>query len=345
MNELACQIRSEGAFRAVVHTGHQYDAHGNIVKHGIILRETPFNCNKITMDGFNHIMKGEASNLVMVAGAGNATPTELNTSLSSYLGKSQTFSASSTTRNTVPDVNNEVWWRMTKRCTFGPGSLGGGAVNVAEAGVTLAYGFSDTNSSTPVSAHGLLVNESMTPASVSVDNSTEYLDIIWQYTEYVKASTIGTVDLTLDGVTTPHNVEVRPYYFDNVGGSYNYHPWRSVGDSDMPNYSPIGDSTYTWTAASNVFAGPLVDITGNDLGNGTRGNVPIITSAPYVNNSKQRGLKLTWLPTTANNIAGGIGVVRVNLGHAGFQLSYAPKIQKVYTKQLDLDFLFSMANR
>lgn len=341
--EIPVAIRAQGRFRAVVHTGHEYDEFGNVVKFGDVLRETSFGNNKITLTGFDKAFLNQGDNLCMVAGSGNTAPSESDTTLAAYLGKTQSFASASTTREVVPDVNGDVWWRVTKRMTFGPGSLGNVAVNVAEAGIVTNVGLSGTNASTPVTARGLLVDAGGNPTTVSVNNAVEYLDIIWEYTEYVKASVTGTVTLTIDGVATVHNYEVRPYWFDNVGGSYNYGGWRDVaGNVWGPNFSPLGNGTYTWSYATNCFTGAITAITGNNLGNGVQADIPIQASGAYTNGSKTRSLNCTWLPVNANK---NITVVRVNLGHTCWQVSYSPAIAKVNTKQLDLLFVLSYANK
>src|SRR5690606_34071526 len=145
-----------------------------------------------------------------------------------------------------------------------------------------------------------------------------------------------------DGVATDHDYEVRPYYFDNVGGSYNSKGWYNAATNVWPGWGPPGNGTYSWDDASNAFEGPLVDITGDGLGNGIRNNLPIMSSATYVAGSKQRGFNCTWLPLYAN-YATGIGTVRVVLGHTSWQVGYDPKLLKVNTKQLDLQFMLSMS--
>lgn len=335
-------VRAQGRFRAVVHTGHEYDKFGQISKFGEVLRETPFGKNSITLDGFNKVLTNSNSSICMVAGSGNTASSEGDTTLASYLGKTQTFASASTTRNTVPDGNNEVWWRMTKRCTFGPSSMGGGSVNVAEAGIVLNVGLGSITSSTPVAARGLLVDGGGLPTTVSVNNAVEYLDIIWEYTEYVKASVTGNVTLTIDGVPTVFDYEVRPYYFDNVGGAYNYGGWADTSADVWPGFWPIGDSVYTWPWASNSFTGELTTITGNALGGGVRADIPIQSPAAYVANSKQRAITFTWLPTVGNK---NVTVVRANMGHTSWQISYNPLIAKIGTKQLDLTFRLTMGNK
>ena len=330
---LDASVRCTGRFRAIVHTGHEYDRFGNIVREGIVLKETPFGRNKITLTGFNGLFAGNLT-LSMVAGAGNTAPSEGDTTLVSYLGKSNTIASSSTTRNTTPDVNGDVWWRMTKRYTFGPGALGGGSVNVAEVGMS-AVSYNSINAAAAVSARGLLVDEVGNPVTVAVNNATEYLDVIWEYTEWVKASVTGTVSLTIDGTPTNHSYEVRPYYFDNTGASYG---WYSPIPASMPGWAPSD-----WSGAkTSGFSGPLGAITGNHLS--PAGNSPVLTSIAYTANAKQRTERVTWLPSEGN-IAGGIGAVKLNLGHTAWQVGFTPKIQKVDTKQLDLEFTLSMANK
>ena len=337
-------VRSTGHIRAVVHTGHEYDKFGNIIREGIILRETKLHRNTITNPGFDRMFNNKFNTICMVAGSGNTAPSPSDTTLASYLGKTQTFASASTTRNTTPDINNEVWWRTTKRMTFAPSSLGGGSVNVAEAGIVTNIGFSSINSSSPVSARGLLVDEFGNPTTVSVDNSIEYLDIIWEYTEWIPASVTGTVELNIDGTPTNFDYEVRPYNFDNTGGSFNSTPWVNASNNNIPGWGPAGNSTYTWSEATNVFAGPLGVITGNPLGNGTRAWIPIMASSAYTNGSKTRSLNCTWLPTVGN-VDGGIGAFRVDLGHSAWQISMDPKIAKINTKQLDMTFTLTMDNR
>lgn len=338
-------VRARGRFRAIVHTGHKFDQFGNIVEHGRVLRETPFNNNKITLTGFSNILQNLGGSMTMVAGAGNTTPTEGDGTLVSYLGKSATAASVVTTRNTVPDGNNEVWWRTTYRVTFGPSSMGGGTVNVAEAGIVLNVGFGSVVASTPVSARGLLVDGGGLPTTVSVNNAIEYLDIIWEYTEWLKASVTGTVTLSIDGVDTVHDYEVRPYNFANTGGSYNYGGWQNIGSMTLAGYAPnASKSGYPRTYATWAWAGPLIDITDASVGAVTADIPTSFGSSAYVTNSKQRTMTLTWLPLEAN-IAGGIGAVRVNLGHSNWQVSFNPKIAKINTKQLNLMFTYAMANR
>lgn len=339
-------VQVEGRFRAVVHTGHEFDEFGNIVKHGTILRETPFGKNSITLKGFeNFLTLVSLNNLYIVAGSGNTAPGESDTTLSGYLGASNTYASYSTTRNVTPDGSGYVWWRTTKRATFVPGSLGGGSVNVAEAGITHHVG--GTLAESALTARGLLVDTDGDPTTVSVDNSSEYLDLIWEYTEYVLATAGGSVTLNIDGVDTMYTYEVRPYWFDNAGGSYNYGGWGAPPANTLIAISMPGNGGYTWPYSTNCFTGSLVPISGSSdgrggLGNGEQADIPIGSGLSYLPDSKYRDFKFTWLPLQGNK---NITVVRVSLGHTQWQVSYSPAIAKVNTKQLDLQFRLTYANR
>lgn len=339
-------IRATGRYKAVVHTGHEFDDLGNIIKYGDVLRETPFNGNVITYTGFSKILQNQGGSMVMVVGAGNTAPVIGNTTLVSYLGKSNSIVSQLSTRNSSPDINNEVWWRTTYRFTFIPGSLGGGSVNVAEAGISTNVAVGSVNSGSSLTSRGLLVDGGGSPTTVSVNNAVEYLDVIWEYTEWVVAAVTGIVSIDVDGVPTNFDYEIRPYYFDNVGGGFNYGGWQNAGNLTIPGFAAnASKGGYPSSYATCVFGGSLVAITGDGLGSASINDIPFTMSVDaYVPNSLERTFYMTWLPTEGN-IAGGIDVIRVNLGHSNWQVGFTPPIPKVNTKQLDMYWTYSMDNR
>lgn len=349
-------IKCRGRFRAIKHTGHTFDELGNVVKYGDVIEETPFGDNKITLTGFNRMLgrtatlggSGSMGTVIFVAGSGNTTPAESQSTLVSYVGKSNTHVSTTTTRNVTPDVNGNVMWRVTMRVTFNPGSLGTGSKNIAEAGIVMeSIAIGSVNGSTLVGARGLLVDGGGSPTTVSVNADVEYLDLIWEYTEWVPASVTGSVTLVIDGSNVVHSYEVRPCWFDNVGGSYNNRGWKDVGALTGPALSAVSSVGAYDKANSNtaVFDGPLGALYGaNPSGTYADANVPTSMQLQvYTTDSKYRDVQLVWTPLYGN-VAGGIGAVRVHLSHSQWQVSYSPKIAKVNTKQLNLVFRISMAN-
>lgn len=331
------EVKAQGRFRAIVHAGHEYDEHGNVVKFGEVLRETPFKNNKITLTGFSRILQGQGGSFAIVIGDGNATPAESDTTLASYLGKSNTIVSASTTRNVTPDVNGYVTWTMKKRVTFVPGSLGGGTHNIAEAATITNVSFSSVNGSTLVNSRGLLVNGSDVPTTTAVNNDYEYLDIEWEYTEWIPASVTGVVSLNINGVVTDHDYEVIPWYFDNTSDISA--PWVNAPSQYWPWFDTAGNPSY----GTKPFSGAIGGITG--LGAyGDDDDVAVITTDSYVSDSKQRTMKFTWLSAKANGYDG-IDYIRAFCGHTGWKVSYDPPLAKVEGLQLDLNFKLSYANK
>lgn len=348
--KLYASVIASGRIGFIAHTGHKRDENGKITEYGKVLREVPLSPNKITLVGFAAMLCNTNTSVKFVAGASNAAPSESDTTLGSYLGKTETLVSTVTTRNSTPDVDGNVWWRVTHRMTFNPGSLGTGPVNVSEGGVVFNATLASINPSTPIGAHGLLVDGGGSPTSISLDASSEYLDMIWEYTEYVKASWTSTVTHTIFGSSVSESVEVRPAYFENTGGAYNYKGWRNMGDATNPGFAPTGSMPYDNTDAptqvrSTNGLGALNSAPANDSGlSDTQRACNAFTVDDYVSGSKQRTMKVTWLPARAN-ITGGIQSVLINCGHTHWQVSYSPKFDKSDDDQLDLNFTLSMANK
>lgn len=349
-------VKCRGRFRAIKHTGHTFDELGNVVKYGDVIEETPFGDNKITLTGFNRMLgrapasggSGSMGSVIFVAGSGNTTPAESQSTLVSYVGKTNTHVSTTTTRNVTPDGSGNVMWRVTMRVTFNPGSLGTGSKNIAEAGIVMeGISIGSVNGSTLVGARGLLVDGGGSPTTVSVNADVEYLDLIWEYTEWIPASVTGTVSLTIDGATVVHDYEVRPCWFENTGGSYNNRGWQNMGALTGPALSATRTvGTYDKANANTVaLEGPLGALYGaNPGGTYADANMPVsMTLAAYTTDSKYRDVTMVWTPLYGN-VAGGIGAVRVHMGHSQWQVSYSPKIAKINTKQLNLTFRITMAN-
>lgn len=339
-------IKSKGEFFLITHTGHTYDANGVPNGYKEIIGRTFPNQNKITLTGFERFLQSQGGGFTLLLGTGNTAPAETDTTLAAYAGKSNNVTAYSTVKNATPDVDGYVTWTMEKRVTFAPGSLGGGAISLAEAAVVTNVDFSIINGSTAVNARGLLVDSFGAPTTLSTDNAIEYVDAIWRYTEYVKASVTSTEVITIDGVDTNFDVEVRPYYFDFPGASVTGNfGWGPSGANEAFGLGlKLGGGSDDNASATCAFSSGVTTITGNALGGSDSDRVPIGSLDTYVALSKQRVIKLKWLGAKCN-LSGGIGCIRVTLGHTCWQVGYTPKIPKVDPKQLDITFTISMSNK
>lgn len=346
-------IKVTGRFRAIVHTGHILNDAGEPVGYKKVLRETPFGRNTITLHGFNRLLsRSGATYLGMVAGVGNTAPTEGDLLLTSYAGK---YSS----RTITTAINNDIgsgplYYRLIYTGTFNPGAFGGSPVNIAEAGMafTSSNNYNALGSGTNIGAHGLLVDVSDNPTTVSVAPD-EFLDMVWEYTEWLPYDASGTVSLTIDGVPTDHTYAVRPCFLGNYTSGGGWQPTNittpSSGMVAFPNTANqnwmgvvIGSATFQRSSAGTNSA---IGTPGGGP-SGTFNALMLPSSAglsSYVDDSKQRAFSFTWGPTVGNDPSG-INLVTMLLEHCHFQVSFDPPIAKVASKQLQLNFMLTLSN-
>lgn len=347
-------IKCRGRFQLIKHTGHKYDEAGNVVQYGEVIEETSPRNNTITLVGFNSMLgafsglngNGTMGILSFVLGSGNTSPSEADSTLVNYAGKSNTHVSTITTRNVTPNLDGDVMWRTTYRVTFAPGSLGDDFVNITEAGVVMgSVTFETINGSTLVGARGLLEDGEGDPTSVSLDASSEYIDLIWEYTEWVPAVITGTVTLSIDGSSVVHNYEVRPCWFENTGGSFNNRGWKNMGALAGPAFAPVFSAVYDASNANTVaLTGPLGALYGeNPTGTYDTDNRPsAMIVQPYTSNSKYRDIELVWTPLYGNI---DIGAIKINTSHFQWQMSLNPVIDKMNTKIFRITIRTLLANR
>lgn len=344
MININATLRVSGRFKAIKHTGHTYDDAGSVVKWGDVIQETPFGRNTITLTGFKTILYNPDNNTTvkLVAGTDNTSPAESDTTLGNYLGYTDVQASFNVSKNSTPDVDGYVRVSTTYRMTFNPGALGSSPVNVAEAGVVLGAGI--PTALTPISAHGLLVDDVGSPTTVSVDPTFEYLDIVWELTYWVPAETSQTIDLDILGVATSHTITIRPEYFTNTDSGLSWAPATS-----LPSYRVLSNATgfgnYAVQVMSTNGLGSISEFPPNDSGLAISLRVPNnISMQSYVDGAKSRTATCTWLPLRAN-ISGGIQSINVYHEFYAFQVAFSPKLGKTSDYQLDLTFKLSLANK
>lgn len=320
-------ILQEGKYRAVVHDGK-----------GNVRLETAWGKNLILGSGFDKLLNTSQFSITCVAGSGNTTPLISDTLLATYKGKATTQALTgAAVFNTTPDANGYVTMTQTIRSTFNPGSLGSGAVNIAEAGMAMNAQV-NTNSATQLLSRGLLVDGGGSPTTVSLDASTEYLDIYWQRTVYVKDSVTVTKTFPVEGVNTNFDCTIRPAMF---GTSHEGIIWNAMSDSVIIGYAiPQGNgSPYTCFA----YTGSITSIT--TAPTGSRSNCSNANdSAAYSNGTYYRDFTINQPPTFAN-LTGGIGVLEINCGESAWQIEFSPKLAKTADNSLQLVLRLSMGNK
>lgn len=341
-------ILVSGEYQAKACIGHKFNDEGKLVEEGQVLRESGKGKNLILNSGFNFMGNNNYLSITAVAGTGNTPVLPTDTTLASFKGYTNTLVSLTKTPNSTPNVDGYVTWTLVYRFTFPPGSLGSTSINITEAGMATV---GNPIYSTQLLSRGLLVDGSGNPTAVALNAATEYLDLYWTVVFYIKAETTNTTTISVDGVDTIFTTTVRPVDFLNTAAVT---PWMTVSGQSFPAFGGVlrvysGGNTMS---SSRALSGPLGTLTGFPTGNyADPSNASTSITAPYTNGNFYRDFTLRWLPSNGN-VAGGVGAVTALLasGHSGgvffsFQIGYSPVLAKVNTKQLDLSFRFSIANK
>lgn len=347
--QCAGSIGVKGRYRAIVHTGHTYDADGNVIKRGEVLRETPFGRNIITDLGFDKWLGRSISGVpYMICGPSNVPPVAGDTIMGDAYGyASQT--AGSVEKASNNNSGSGVLYRTIEHTrTFPPGALGVSSVNVSKAGVAVCAGTSlaQIRAGSLLSA-GLLVDGLGNPTTISV-NPTEYLDIVWEVTIYVPFDDTGTVSITVDGTPTNYTYTVRPqalwltvvnpgygwailqsgaFFFDPV-----FTPFSSIFLD--PNYRTAGVGFASLTATNTTATALAVNM-----------QYTSVSAAAYTNGSKTRTFTAVLAPSQGNPSPTITWMGVPFSGNAGiFQVAFSPGLPKTAAKQLSISFSISLAN-
>lgn len=356
LNLGSIEIGHRGRFRAVVHTGHEYDADGNIIKYGDVLRETPFGRNKIVNGGFDYWLTGSISGggsyHIMICGPSNTAPVETDTVMGDAFGYAAGFVSSVQTASNSTPAAGQLFCTIQHRRTFLPGSLGSTAVNISKAAIIASTVSTPTQAqirSMPLLCAGLLVDGSGNPTSISV-GPAEYLDLIWEHTEYLPNDATGTFTLTVDGVDTTVGYTVRCMnLFEHSDSRYGY--WGSLATTSTsvsPQFvsrNAINIGSYNPTVLGYSATGLSAPNT-NPTPPGTIVNLApqSVRASTYIAGSKQRSFSATW-PLARGNATPNCNVLKLVFNDNGaFQIIFDPPIAKTAARQLDLSFTLSMAN-
>lgn len=343
-HEIHQKVELQGRYKAIKHKGHKFDENGELVEFGEVIEETGWGKNIITLVGINTWL-GSASTLFIwaVAGTSNATPSEANTVLGAYAGRRTALPVGDTLTRQVDPLAGELYIRNVSRSTFNPGAFGASSVNIAEAGMAMSS--TAPSSSTQLFSRGLLVDGGGSPTTISVAPD-EYLDIVWEFTIYVPYGTTGTVSLTIDGVATNHTYVVRPVRLDGFSVWSSFAASAGTGPGYIPTITPTlggaDTNSYNGTSVNN---GALTAPTVNPPMASASHRPTAVSWSAYIAGSKQRQCNATWSLTAGNVAAPGVQVAVMGLGWPSFQVSYSPPIAKTASKQLNLSFMLSFANR
>lgn len=249
-------------------------------------------------------------------GSGSATPTVTDTALQSRIAGSTTIQANLYgTNNTATPYYG--WRRKTYRFLAGT-STG----NVSELGV-------GPNPTGPVMSRALVLDSGGNPTTITI-LSDEVLDVIYEFRLYVPTSdNTGSITLTTEGST--HTWVAGPIDVDAAQNT----SW----DYDL-------GGAFAFSAAGAYYTGGVFEsntrlaVTGSGSGAGTYS----LTHTAYVNGTRYRACTL-FLDLNNGNFTTGLGSFQASGTFGAYQFTFSPKIAKIETKKLTINFRISWARK
>lgn len=342
-------------YKAIVHRGD-----------GEAIRESGWSDNLLLSNGIDVLLRprnaADTADLSdkgcwCVVGAGNTAASMEQTSLASYLGKASSVVSVAVDRQYATPPYT---YKVTRRFRFYP-NTDTIAWNVSEAGLCFVDSAADprslTSSSAAVHSRALILDDFGDPTTISVNfPGGEYLDIIHEWTWYVMTEWTSTMNLSIHGVPTSHDIVLRPSSMDAPADSNSPYGWGTAHATYATEPAVGGTSrvqtVYGTTAVQNSVRGSTI------AGNGsitTAGDVPgfaftqlkkanSLTPLAYTLGTHYRDWDVVWSLTNGNGIAGGLNLFNFLFLFGEWQMSVDPAIDKTSDDKLRLRLRFSIAN-
>jgi hypothetical protein len=257
-------------------------------------------------------------------GAGNATPTALDTGLVSRIAGTITVTTiSSGAQATAPYFG---WCQKTFR--FGAGVAAG---NIAEVGVGWA------SSGTTLYSRALVLDGGGSPTTVTV-LSDEALDVTYQHRVYPPLTdTVGVININgIDYTYTVRAAGVTKGMSLSNGTITDRYGW-GIGTSFIGTLEGNNATLHHAYATSGSINASITGIP-----SGTYNEASTDTDAAYSVGTLSRAATITFSLTNAN-FAGGIEAFRIGYYWSTFQVGFSPKLPKLSSNNLSLGFSHSWA--
>ena len=314
-------ISASGRYKIVKHNGEESPWSDNLFLYGGRAFMLHDGANTITcsVDGYSHAPDYDGP-------YDGLSPMRSSTALVS----------ATTTRNITADAQGRLIWRTTWRFNF-PATAGLGTATYKRGGIGIS---SDTPVWVPLGGGvipyaGARASTAMlqTPfgddGRFTVDQETESFDVVWEFTEYVRAESTGSITVrkmksgTLLSESL-HGYTVRAANFDNTAD--NTRGWMPISTRDFPAMRSIGvtvgegtisdssnEPTFTKTHSVSSFAVAPVTMTRATNSNSATVKLPLWESA-------------------------NIDTIHLRLGHFDFQVALDPPIAKSAVEEMTFTF-------
>lgn len=228
---ITAPISACGEYKIIRHTGHTRDAHGAIVRLGRTLEESPWFDNEITNYGGAFYVNSGANTLQAAVLRGPKASVTFDQLV-----------AVSTTRRNDPDQDGNLTWQTSWR--FTSTAVGTGIVRLAAASIAVS---SDVPIWVPLGSSAIpvdsgLISTADLESSFEMNLANEHIDVVWRFTEVVKAEVRGLARVTKiarGGVFDSDfhvGYTLRPANFGNDADVAK--GWKSITGREFPSAAP-----------------------------------------------------------------------------------------------------------
>lgn len=311
-------IAAHGRFKLIKHTGHKFDDSGKVIEYGQVLHETPFTDNVFTNVGCAAYLSAGGVPLTAVLSTSSTPPTIGGVSAAATR-ISTTLVDVATTRQNVPDEDGLLHWRITYRFTFPATGGAPSTISIKQLAISSpSFGYLSAS---------LVKDQDGNPSGVVLDQDEEYIDLVWEFNEYIPAEQSGTVvaGYVSGGSvysTVSHNWVMKPANFTNVADDDK--GWAPIETNQLPHITL--DADLIW-AGSGIIGYP--------------------ETAPIFDESfNPSSIGLIYAQWGFESVAAeGFNVAQFMLGHTEWQISFDPPIEKTSNQFLRIDLSINVTSR
>lgn len=326
---ISAPISACGEYKIIRHTGHIRDAQGAVVRLGRTLEESSWVDNEITNYGGAFYVNSGA-NLLQAA----------------YLQgpkASVTFDqlvAVSTTRRNDPDLLTwQTSWRFTSTAVgTGIASLTAASI-VASSSVPIWVPLG----SSAIPVYSGAISTADLESSFELNLADEHIDVVWRFTEVVKAEVRGTARVTkiAQGGVLDSNFYVgytlRPANFGNDADAAK--GWRSITTAEFPSAAPTAALCRVGTGA--IGATPETEPTFTEVVSAeSAGGQMVYLGTPRSKWGSYVPARFSVGPTLPS---GYFNVIQFMAGHTEWQMQLDEPVFKD-SWQLDVGLMLSISN-
>lgn len=304
---------------------HKVDKDDNIIS----TKEGEWFKNLITNQGMNFIGHCPSTNRMFMGcqvGKGSTPPAFADVQLGTNFVVGTTTQQTATTTAQVVTVPYYVSNRITWRFAAGTVAAAGGIITEVAIVGDCTDVAARTSNTAPLFSHAQIKDGTGTPTTLTI-LSDEVLDVTYEFRMYPLLSGTGTFNMTIDGVSTAFNYEVRPCKMSDQTFFWPLAPanWNSMT-------ARVGSSNY------NIYGGTSAFDIGDHVNmpnQATSDNWESVTNAVYIANNWYRDFTF-FMGLNKSNFNIKAMVFSFNPGFC-FQMNLNNTVNKIASKKFEIN--------